>query len=172
MSWEDEVGSTVCPIAKSLSAVGDRWTLLIMRELSLGVCRFDDMQAQLGASSYTLSTRLKRLEKDGIIGRRKYSVKGERYEYFATEKGRALDPILLLLRAWGMKYCVHDEGAEPAVNLVHKPTGQVVDENWKIPADEWPFSLDTLEGKLGKAFEAEREEKRNAFRRSAKASAD
>lgn len=168
MGWEDEVGSTVCPIAKSLSAVGDRWTLLIMRELSLGVRRFDDMQAQLGASSYLLSTRLKRLEKDGIIERRLYSEKPERYEYYATPKGRGLDPILLLLRAWGMQYCGHKEGDEPAVSLTYKPTGEVVDQHWKIPEHEWPFSLDTLNGKIGAAFESEREEKRINFRKSRK----
>ncbi len=169
MGWEDEVGSTVCPIAKSLSAVGDRWTLLIMRELSLGVRRFDDIQAQLGASSYLLSTRLKRLEKDGIVERRLYSERPERYEYHATPKGRGLDPILLMLRAWGMQYCDHKEGEEPAVHLHYKPTGEVVDEHWQIPANEWPFSLDTLEGRIGTAFEAEREEKRRNFRKSKKA---
>jgi len=166
MGW-DEVGSTVCPVAKSLSVVGDRWTLLIMRELSLGVRRFDDIQAQLGASSYLLSTRLKRLEKDGVIERRRYSEKPERYEYHATAKGRALDPILLMLRSWGMTYCAHP-GDEPAVKLTHKATGEVVDENWQIPAHEWPFSLDSLKGEIGKAFAQEREEKRRNFRKSRK----
>lgn len=167
MGW-DEVGSTVCPIAKSLSVVGDRWTLLIMRELSLGVRRFDDIQAQLGASSYLLSTRLKRLEKDGVIERRLYNEKPERYEYHATAKGRALDPILLMLRSWGMTYCGHTPGDEPAVKLTYKATGEVVDENWQIPAHEWPFSLDSLEGEMGKAFAQEREEKRRNFRKSKK----
>lgn len=167
MGW-DEVGVTVCPIAKSLSAVGDRWTLLIMRELSLGVRRFDDIQAQLGASSYLLSTRLKRLEKDGVIERRLYSEKPQRYEYYATEKGKGLDAILLMLRAWGMKYCDHAPGDEPAVHLIHKPTGAVVDENWSIPQDEWPFDLDVLEGRLSDAFAAEREAKRANFRKGKK----
>jgi DNA-binding HxlR family transcriptional regulator len=169
MGWDD-VGSTVCPVAKSLAAVGDRWTLMIMRELSLGTRRFDDIQAQLGASSYLLSTRLKRLEKDGIIERRLYNEKPERYEYHATEKGLALDPILLLLRAWGMQYC--SPGQEPAVALTYKPTGEVVDEHWKIPQDAWPFSLDMLEGKMSAAFEAEREEKRRNFRKGKKVAED
>lgn len=168
MGW-DEVGSTVCPVAKSLSVVGDRWTLLIMRELSMGNRRFDDIQAQLGASSYLLSTRLKRLEKDGVIERRLYNEKPERYEYHATAKGKALDPILLMLRAWGMTYCGHKPGDEPAVKLTYKATGEVVDENWKIPTHEWPFSLDSLEGEMGKAFAQEREEKRRMFRKSKKA---
>ncbi|MDB6052369.1 MAG: hypothetical protein JWR17_5115 [Pseudomonas sp.] len=166
MGW-DEVGSTVCPVAKSLSVIGDRWTLLIMRELSLGVRRFDDIQAQLGASSYLLSTRLKRLEKDGVIERRLYNEKPQRYEYHATAKGRALDPILLMLRAWGMTYCGHTDD-EPAVTLTYKATGEVVDENWKIPETEWPFSLDVLESVMGEAFTKEREEKRRLFRKSKK----
>jgi DNA-binding HxlR family transcriptional regulator len=169
MGWDD-VGSTVCPVAKSLAAVGDRWTLMIMRELSLGTRRFDDIQAQLGASSYLLSTRLKRLEKDGIIERRLYNEKPERYEYYATEKGLALDPILLLLRAWGMQYC--SSGEEPAVTLTYKPTGEVVDENWKIPPEAWPFSMTMLDRKISGAFEAEREEKRRNFRKSKKAVTD
>ena len=168
MGWDEEVGATVCPIAKSLSAVGDRWTLLIMRELSLGVRRFDDIQAQLGASSYLLSTRLKRLEKDGIIERKLYNEKPERYEYHATAKGRALEPIMLMLRAWGMKYCDHNPGDEPAVHLSYKPTGEVVDENWKIPEHEWPFTFDKLEARISDTFEAEREQKRRGFRRSKK----
>ncbi|MDB6145181.1 MAG: hypothetical protein JWP80_4225 [Pseudomonas sp.] len=167
MGW-DEVGSTVCPVAKSLSVVGDRWTLLIMRELSMGNRRFDDIQAQLGASSYLLSTRLKRLEKDGVIERRLYNEKPERYEYHATAKGKALDPILLMLRAWGMTYCGHQPGDEPAVKLTYKATGEVVDENWQIPTREWPFSFDALEGEVGEAFAKEREEKRRLFRKSKK----
>lgn len=167
MAWE-EVSDTVCPIAQTLSAVGDRWTLLIMRELALGSRRFDDIQAQLGASSHLVSTRLKRLEKDGIIEKRLYNEKPQRFEYHATEKGRALDAILLLMRSWGMKYGTYQDGDEPAVNLTHKRTGTVVDQHWSFPPDEWPFSLDSLEGTFGLAFEAEREQKRRAFRKSKK----
>jgi DNA-binding HxlR family transcriptional regulator len=165
MGWEELTSSTACPVAKSLAAVGDRWTLLIMRELSMDVHRFDDIQAQLGASSYLLSTRLKRLEKDGIIERHLYSEKPERYEYHATPKGRALDPVLLMLRFWGMQYCTPPEDSEPAVYLKYKSTGEMVDQHWKIPEKEWPFSLDVLEAKLSNRFEAEREEKRRIFRK-------
>ena len=170
MGWDEEVGSTLCPIAKSLSAVGDRWTLLIMRELIFGVRRFDDIQALLGASSFLLSTRLKRLEKDGIIERRLYSAKPERYEYYATAKGKALDSILLMLRSWGIQYCDHVPNEEPAVHFRHKASGEVVDEFWKIPHLEWPFSFDTLEGRMSADYEAERESKRRNFRKTKKAS--
>lgn len=165
MGWEEESGSTVCPIARSLAVVGDRWTLLIMRELSMDVRRFDDIQAQLGASSYLLSTRLKRLEKDGVIERRLYSARPERYEYYATVKGTALDPILLMLRFWGMQYCADQQGEEPAVYLKYKRTGEMVDEHWPIPASEWPFSLNILEATLSPRFATERDRKRRNFRK-------
>lgn len=170
MGWDEEVGSTVCPIAKSLSAIGDRWTLLIMRELIFEVRRFDEIQAQLGASSFLLSTRLKRMEKDGVIERRLYSSKPARYEYHATPKGRALDSILLMLRAWGIQYCDHVPNDQPAVHFRHKASGETVDEFWKIPQDEWPFSFDTLEGRMSAEYQAEREQKRQDFRKTRKAS--
>ncbi|MEV8469095.1 hypothetical protein AB0T83_20460, partial [Fluviibacterium sp. DFM31] len=79
---------------------------------------------------------------------------------------------LLMLRAWGMQYCGHKPGDEPAVHLTYKPTGEVVDEYWKIPQHEWPCSLDTLEGTISAKFEAEREEKRRTFRKSKKVGED
>lgn len=103
MSW-DCVSDTVCPIARALSVVGDRWTLLILRELIMGVRRFDELQAQTGMSSHLLSTRLKRMEQDGIVERRLYSKKPPRYEYLQTAKGKDLDPVILMLRSWGMKH--------------------------------------------------------------------
>src|SRR5947209_15441482 len=103
MSWDD-VAESLCPIARACSVVGDRWTLLILRELALGTRRFDDLQAQTGMSSHLLSTRLKRLEQDGVIERALYSERPPRYEYERTAKGKELDQVLLLLRAWGLKH--------------------------------------------------------------------
>ncbi|MDB5850898.1 MAG: hypothetical protein JWP29_4650, partial [Rhodoferax sp.] len=103
MSW-DAVFESVCPIARSLSVLGDRWTMLIMRELSMGVHRFDEIQAQTKMSSHLLAARLKRLEQDGVIERRPYNERPPRFDYHATAQGRELDPILLAFRAWGMKW--------------------------------------------------------------------
>lgn len=86
MGWS-EVGETVCPIARTLAVVGDRWTVLILRELFLGVKRFEEFQAQTGMSSHLLSTRLKRLEADGIVVRHLYSDRPPRHEYRLTSKG-------------------------------------------------------------------------------------
>jgi DNA-binding HxlR family transcriptional regulator len=172
MSW-DEVSESACPVARALAVVGDRWTLLILRELSMGTARFDEIQAQTGMSSFLLSTRLKRLEKDGVIERRKYCDKPVRYEYFTTQKGKELDPLLLILRGWGMKWGGFRKGESPAVKLVLKRTGEVIDENWSLTDADSPFTFDMCEpGVLGRKFAAERNEKRENFqaaRRSSKA---
>jgi DNA-binding HxlR family transcriptional regulator len=156
----DEDCDSVCPIARSLSVVGDRWTLLIMRELNLGVRRFDDIQALTGISSFLLATRLKRLEKEGVIEKRLYNRRPPRYEYHATEKGKALDEVLLMLRAWSMKWQKKTPHEEPAVNLVHRRTKKVIDADWRPPPNRSPFRFDDAEGAIGRAFGAEREAKR------------
>lgn len=162
MSWDD-VCDSVCPIARALSVVGDRWTLLILRELSMGSRRFDEMQAQTGMSSHLLSTRLKRLEKDEVIERRLYSERPPRYEYYVTSKGKELDPLLLMLRSWGMKWGGYEVDEEPAVKLVYRPTGEIADAAWRPPVSDKPVTLDDFEGTLGAAFRAEREANRSAF---------
>lgn len=162
MSW-NSVFESVCPIARTSSVLGDRWTMLIMRELSMGVHRFDDIQAQIKMSSHLLASRLKRLEQDGVIERRKYSDRPPRYEYHATQKGKELDPILLAFRSWGMKWGGYLEGEEPAVNLKYRKTGKVIDASWRPPADGKPFSFKDTESQIGEAFHAERERNREEF---------
>ena len=122
MSW-DEIGKSVCPIARSLAVLGDRWTMLIIRELFIGTRRFDAFQAQTGMSSHLLSVRLKRLEGDGIIERRLYQDRPRRYEYRLTSKGKDLHGVVLALRAWGLRWCGFDWDAEPAVRLIHTTCG-------------------------------------------------
>jgi DNA-binding HxlR family transcriptional regulator len=159
----DEDCDSVCPIARSLSVVGDKWTLLIMRELNFGVRRFDDIQALTGISPFLLATRLKRLEKEGVIDKRLYNRRPPRYEYHATQKGHALDEVLLMLRAWGMKWQRKSADEEPAVDLVHRRTKKVIDADWRPPLGRSPFRFDDAEGTIGRAFAAEREAKRKKF---------
>ncbi|MDB5640013.1 MAG: hypothetical protein JWP51_4921 [Bradyrhizobium sp.] len=163
MSW-DGVSDSVCPIARACSVVGDRWTLLILRELVMGTRRFDELQAQTGMSSHLLSVRLKRLEKDGVIERNLYSKRPPRYEYRRTAKGKELDPVILLLRQWGMKYGGFGPKEEPAARLVYKKTGRVIDENWRMPCDGKRFTFDDVESTIGKRWAKERDAKRTAFR--------
>ncbi|MCW2522055.1 MAG: transcriptional regulator, HxlR family [Frankiales bacterium] len=94
----------VCPIADALDVVGDRWSLLILRELSFDVHRFNDIRANTGAPRETLTTRLRELEQAGLILRRRYSEHPPREEYLLTDAGAAITPVLRALRSWGETY--------------------------------------------------------------------
>ena len=95
-----------CPVAHALDVVGERWTLLIIRDLFLlGPRRFQQFEKRLpGIAPSTLSTRIRFLEEKGIISSRLYETHPPRPEYFLTEKGRALGPVLKALLNWGEKY--------------------------------------------------------------------
>jgi DNA-binding HxlR family transcriptional regulator len=95
-----------CPVARALNVVGERWSLLVLRDLVLhGPRRFQDLQRSLvGISPNTLSARLKTLEDTGVIERRFYDQHPPRAEYVLTEKGEALRPVVRALREWGEQY--------------------------------------------------------------------
>jgi DNA-binding HxlR family transcriptional regulator len=94
-----------CPVARTLDVIGERWTMLLLRDLFLqGPRRFQDFQESLaGLAPNTLSARLKTLEAKGIIARRIYSEHPPRLEYYLTEEGKSLGPVLKALRAWGQR---------------------------------------------------------------------
>jgi DNA-binding HxlR family transcriptional regulator len=106
-----------CSIAKPLAFLGERWTVLVLRDLLLGRRRFDEFQASLGVATNVLSRRLTTLTEEGIVERRRYSEHPERFEYILTEKGRELQPVLFALLAWGDKYTA-EKG--PPLEIVHK----------------------------------------------------
>jgi DNA-binding HxlR family transcriptional regulator len=91
-----------CPIAASLEVIGERWSLLIIRELSLGNSRFSDIVHGTGAPRDRIAARLKALEEAGVIGRTLYQSTPPRFDYHLTESGRELLPVLDALLAWGM----------------------------------------------------------------------
>ncbi|WP_043442256.1 winged helix-turn-helix transcriptional regulator [Arthrobacter sp. L77] len=90
-----------CSIAEALSIVGDRWTLLAVRELMFGVTRFNDIAEHTGASRDILTSRLRRLESEGYIRREKYSDRPPRFDYRLTGSGEQLLPLLLALMRLG-----------------------------------------------------------------------
>ncbi len=93
-----------CPVAKASDVIGERWTVLILRELLLGTTRFNDFQRALSRISPTLlSKRLKELEKKGLLVRKR-SPGQERHEYQLTACGRELEPIVKHLAVWGMRW--------------------------------------------------------------------
>src|SRR5881275_23601 len=93
-----------CSIARALEVVGERWTLLIVRDAFLGLRRFDQFQESLGIARNVLTDRLNRLVEEGILERVRYSERPERFEYRLTRKGRDLQIALVGLRQWGDKY--------------------------------------------------------------------
>jgi DNA-binding HxlR family transcriptional regulator len=165
MSW-DEIGDTFCPIARALAIVGDRWTMLIMRELFLGVRRFEEFQAQIGMSSHLLASRLKRLERDGIVVRRKYNDRPQRHEYRLTEKGLDLYPVLLSLKLWGEKWAGFEGGEKPALEITHRDCGHEIGVSLVCGACAIPFGPRDASVVLGKAFAEERHQRRFSFEES------
>lgn len=108
-----------CSIARTLDVVGEWWTLLVVRDVLLGVRRFDAIAAHLGIARTTLSSRLARLEAAGILDRRPYDDGGRtREEYVPTDAGRELFGVLMALLRWGDDHLAREEG--PPVGLTHR----------------------------------------------------
>src|SRR6266700_5560081 len=93
-----------CSIARALEVVGERWTLLIIRDVLLGLHRFDQLQESLGIARNVLTDRLNRLVDEGVLERVPYSERPERFEYRLTNKGRELGVPLLALMQWGDRH--------------------------------------------------------------------
>jgi DNA-binding HxlR family transcriptional regulator len=93
-----------CSIAAALTILGEKWSLLVVRELALGVHRFDEIQRNTGAPRDILANRLRRLEDTGVLERRQYQERPVRFGYHLTEAGNELRPILLSLSQWGEKW--------------------------------------------------------------------
>ncbi|MCH8542689.1 MAG: helix-turn-helix transcriptional regulator [Alcanivorax sp.] len=125
MKWH-ELGEMDCPIARSLSILGDRWTLLIIRNAFMGTRRFDDFQKQLGITRHLLSDRLNRLTEKDIFTKVRYQDAPKRYEYRLAEAGLALYPIILMLTKWGNIW-LNDDNSHPPLQVIHKPCGHVTD---------------------------------------------
>jgi DNA-binding HxlR family transcriptional regulator len=104
--------SDTCSIARTLALVGDRWTLLVLRDIANGVCRFDELASHLGIARNVLSHRLARLAQGGLVTRTAYREAGarERHEYRLSGPGRELMPILLAVMAWGDRNLAGPEG--------------------------------------------------------------
>jgi DNA-binding HxlR family transcriptional regulator len=109
-----------CSVAQSLDAIGEWWTLLLVRDAFLGVRRFDEFQARLGISRNILARRLAKLVAAGIFSKRPYQDNPPRYDYLLTDKGRDLFPVLTALRQWGDK---HAAPLGPPVEVEHLGCG-------------------------------------------------
>jgi DNA-binding HxlR family transcriptional regulator len=114
----------VCSIARTLEVVGDRWTLLVIRDAFLGIHRFEDFQGRLGIARNVLTDRLGRLVDEGILRRRLYQERPERYEYRLTRKGVELWPMIITALKWGDKYLSEES---PPLLILHKDCGGEID---------------------------------------------
>jgi DNA-binding HxlR family transcriptional regulator len=114
-----------CSVAGTLELVGERWTLLIVRELLMGVHRFDDLQHDLGIARNVLQARLTRLVAHGLVGRDVYQEHPPRFEYRLTEAGLELWPVIVALMQWGDRHLAKPDG--PPVTLEHRDCGGAVD---------------------------------------------
>lgn len=120
MRWRD-IGEQTCSIARTLSVIGDRWTLLVLREAFLRTRRFEDFQAHLGATRHVLADRLQKLVENRILERVRYQQRPPRFEYKLTDKGRDLYSVIVALLGWGDRWMA-DEGGPP-IELVHRACG-------------------------------------------------
>ena len=134
MRWS-ELSQEDCPVARGLSVIGDRWTMLIVRDCFLGVRRFEQFQERLGITRHVLTDRLRKLEAAGVLRREAYQKRPLRHEYRLTERGKELHPVLLTLIAWANRNVPNDgpppfdlvarDGADPVVPvLVDEASGE------------------------------------------------
>jgi DNA-binding HxlR family transcriptional regulator len=158
-----EVSDTLCPVARSQAVVGDRWAVLIVRELFMGNRRFDSLLAQSQATPQMLSSRLKRLEADGMIQRKRYMEKPTRYEYELTEMGRAFYPVILALREWGETWC-KSPGEDIAVRYKHLTCGRDAGVGTVCQACGEPLRREDLKAELSPSYAQERAARQDAVK--------
>ncbi len=148
MRWAD-VGDLTCSVARALSVVGDRWTLVVLRDAFLGVRRFDDFRA-VGLTRHRLADRLKRLVAAGVFERVRYQDRPPRFEYRLTEKGRDLYPVIVSLVRWGDRWMAGEAG--PPVELIHRGCGHVITPVLACPDCTEPLTARDMRARPGPAL--------------------
>ncbi|MGO8916001.1 MAG: winged helix-turn-helix transcriptional regulator [Stellaceae bacterium] len=124
MRWA-ELDQEACSVARTVSVIGDRWTLLILRDCFLRVRRFEAFEQRLGITRHVLADRLKKLVEAGVLARVAYQQRPPRYEYRLTEKGLDLNAVLLALVHWGDLH-KSDERGRPRL-YQHRDCGHLFD---------------------------------------------
>lgn len=124
MKWH-RLEEEQCSVARTVAVIGDRWSLLILRDCFLRVRRFDDFQARLGITRHLLSDRLKKFVRHGVLRRVPYQDRPKRYDYILTQKGLDLHPVVMAIVHWGDVHMA-DERGRPVLHR-HRPCGQLFD---------------------------------------------
>lgn len=118
-----QFGAMACSIARTMDVAGEPWSPLIVRNVYVGISRFDQLQESLGISRKVLAERLRWLTGTGVLARREYSASPVRYEYLLTEKGLDLVEVLMVMVRWGDKWLADEAG--PPVLYRHHACGQI-----------------------------------------------
>jgi DNA-binding HxlR family transcriptional regulator len=131
-----------CSLAGALELIGDGWSMLILRDLMIGLRRFDDLQSSLDIATDTLAARLKTLETQGLITRRAYQQRPLRYDYVLTPKGASLGVPMIALTEWGERWGLSGE-AERVMGFADRDSGRAIsisaidsDTGKAVPADQ------------------------------------
>lgn len=114
-----------CSIATALEAIGDRWAMLVLRDLMLGLSRYDDLKKSTGITNATLADRLRQLEATGLVERRLYQSTPERHEYLLTPKGRELSLVMQALAQVGDQWRLQEQAQAP-LHFVRAQSGKPV----------------------------------------------
>ncbi|MEM7347618.1 MAG: helix-turn-helix domain-containing protein [Chloroflexota bacterium] len=106
-----------CSLARSMEIFGDRWTMMVLRDLCFGINQFQDIQTNLGIARNILSNRLQWLVEQGMVEKRVYGARSDRYEYLPTEKALDLVPAMIAIIAWGDRWTADETG--PPIFFTH-----------------------------------------------------
>jgi len=152
--WRD-VGKLDCTIARTLSVIGDRWTLLVLRDVFLGTRRFDEFQASLGISRHRLADRLAKLVKHGVLRRERYQDRPPRFEYRLTERGHDLYGVIVTIAGWGDKHMAGRKG--PPVERVHNRCGRATTLRLTCEHCGDPVTARDMTARPGRGYRAQQE---------------
>lgn len=142
-----------CSLAQTLEIIGERWTLLILRDAFFGIRRFDQFQNNLGIARNILSARLKKLVDEGILD--KTATPGDsRHEYRLTDKGLDLQPVLLAMTHWGDQYRPHPDGDR--LIFIERTTGQAIEKMAVRAADGKRLKPKEIKAMPGPAYRNDR----------------
>ncbi|MEW6642289.1 MAG: helix-turn-helix domain-containing protein [Pseudomonadota bacterium] len=139
----NRIANKECSVARAMEVVGDRWSILLLREAYYGVKRFDEFEYYIGIASNILSARLKKFVDAGLMTRVPLPEHGGRYEYVLTEKGRGFFPAYLALKKWGDDWLA--EPAGPQVVFRDRASGRPIDYPELLSPGGAPLRLEDLE---------------------------
>ena len=152
MRWRD-ISTLDCTIARTLAVIGDRWTLLILRDAFLRIRRFDDFQGSLGITRHRLADRLARLVKHGVLSRARYQTRLPRFEYRLTEKGLDLYAVVVSIAGWGDRHLARRKG--PPIERVHRACGHVATLQLSCEHCGQPVTARDMSARPGPAYRTE-----------------